>query len=746
MRMVVIALWAALAMLGGRTASAETQTISVYSARNDVEKAALATLDKHCARCHQAGRLVNRQKPAKALGNILQLDRIATNPALVQPGNPEGSRIVQQIVNKDMPYDVYEEADFNQPTPTDDEIKTLRSWIESLNVQCQVKPVSINSLVKMMADDIGSLPDHRRAGTRYLTLSHLSAACTPESDMEVYRQGAVKLLNSLSSYSDVLKIETIDAGKTILRFNLADLGWDTRLWDQLISYYPYGVRPVDSHFDLLAAATYTQVPFIRGDWFAFTASRDPLYSQILGLPGTFQALETLLGIDTAANIGNSKVKRAGFQKSGVSRNNRLVERHQIATGAFWTSYDFAGNSGRQSLFEFPLGPGGRDGFVHDGGETIFNLPNGFQAYYLNDAHGRQLQKGPTSIVQDFSHRELAVQNAISCMGCHNQGMRNVKDEVGAQASANKAFPVKVREAVKALYPPGPELDAIIEADRKRFTDAMTKAGLNPSLDLNGVEMITALSARYEGDINLVGAAAEFGVTPEGLKEAMTASGGVGKSMALRLDQGIVPRDQFEPVFADVVEQVIDAEFITAAHPTGVAQLNTYVAPHEPNGEVTRRDTPAASSDLRLGLYADKTRYSAKDTPVFTARSDRDCYLTLVNIDSKGVGTILFPNRFQQDNWITANRDFVFPSQESAFDFSFTEPGRESVIGICDVSGKAIAIEHAYAENAFTPIGNTNEALRKIEVRERPPTTSDTHLKAPPTGSGVGRAAIILTVH
>lgn len=165
MRMVVIALWAALAMLGGQPASAETQTISVYSARNEVEKAALATLDKHCARCNQAVRLVNRQKPAKALGNILQLDRIATNPALVQPSNPKGFRIVQQIVNKDMPHDVYEETDFNQPTPTDDEIKTLRSWIESLNVQCQVRPVSINRLVKMMADDIGSLPDHRRAGT-----------------------------------------------------------------------------------------------------------------------------------------------------------------------------------------------------------------------------------------------------------------------------------------------------------------------------------------------------------------------------------------------------------------------------------------------------------------------------------------------------------------------------------------------------------------------------------------------------
>ena len=45
----------------------------------------------------------------------------------------------------------------------------------------------------------------------------------------------------------------------------------------------------------------------------------------------------------------------------------------------------------QSLFEHPLGPGGTDGFKHDGGEAIFSLPNGFQAYYLNTADGKPLR-------------------------------------------------------------------------------------------------------------------------------------------------------------------------------------------------------------------------------------------------------------------------------------------------------------------------------------------------------------------
>ena len=68
----------------------------------------------------------------------------------------------------------------------------------------------------------------------------------------------------------------------------------------------------------------------------------------------------------ADNTAAGRVARAGFQKSGVSRNNRMIERHVSKFGAFWNSYDFAGNQGRQSLFLHPLGPDGPNPFEHDG--------------------------------------------------------------------------------------------------------------------------------------------------------------------------------------------------------------------------------------------------------------------------------------------------------------------------------------------------------------------------------------------
>jgi hypothetical protein len=208
---------------------------------------------------------------------------------------------------------------------------------------------------------------------------------------------------------------------------------------------------------------------VRADWFAFAASRPPLYNRLLNYPSSFQQLAQAEGVDVDDDIRRSLAKRAGFQKSGVSANNRLIERHMAHNGYFWTSYDFGGNRERQSLYEFPLGPGGPHGFNHDGGETIFSLPNGFQAYFLNNSKGQPLDKGPTNIVRDPSRKDFAVTNGISCMGCHDQGMRKAKDDIRANVLAGRAFSKDVKDAVAALYPPADIMDAVIEEDRRSET-------------------------------------------------------------------------------------------------------------------------------------------------------------------------------------------------------------------------------------------------------------------------------------
>jgi hypothetical protein len=710
----------------------------VQAPADPVARAAFAALEKNCARCHQEGRLSGRERPAKNFGNVLKLDELASNASMIQPGNPYGSKLFKQIVDKEMPYDViYEGA--NVPAPSEADVKALETWIQSLGTKiagCATRQfVGNKDIINLIAADLEKLPKQRARGTRYLTLTHLANGCTDEKAMNVYRQGAIKLVNSLSRSSDVVRLEAIDPDRSILRINIGDLGWTAADWDTVLASYPYNTQPETQLLGVLKGATDTSMPYLRADWFAATASRPPLYNKLLKLPATFQALAVEHGVDLDGNIKKFQAQRAGFQKSGVSQNNRLIERHASKTGYFWTSYDFGGNQARQNLFEFPLGPGGANGFNHDGGETIFSLPNGFQGYYLNNAKGEPLAQGPTNIVRDTSRKDLAVTNGISCMGCHDQGMRKAKDEIRDSVLKGRVFSVEVRNAVEQLYPPHDKMDQIIADDAKRFADAMVRAGLEPTLKLNGIEMISALAQRYDEDVDIKLAANELGMSKD---EFARVSFDADKKLRLiirRLEQGLVPRDQFEVTFARLSQELGDEKLVKVA---GAPAAGAPV-PAAPKPATAKTD---------LALTSDKDLYKTGDTPVFTVVSARDCFLTLSNVDDKGVGTVLFPNALQRENRIKANVEFQLPATDSKFQYRVKDQRFETVIAVCTPTNQAVdGIKHDFTRSTLTDVGEyTRSVARAIQIEPkaqgaapRPP------LKAANAEREISRTAIVIAV-
>lgn len=412
-------------------------------------------------------------------------------------------------------------------------------------------------MVSLMAADLQRLPDYRTKGTRYITLTHLFNGCSSADELEVYRQAVVKLANSLSRSPAVIRLETIDPDRTIVRINIDDLGWEEADWNAVLAAYPYGIAPDTKFFSVVQQSTNTQLPYVRGDWFALTAGQPPLYNALLKLPDNFKELQKQQGLDVEADLQKFLVQRAGFQDSAMSINNRAIERHQIRTGYFWTSYNFSGNKAKQNVFEFPTGPGGDTGFVPELNATIFSLPNGFQGYYLNAAaDGARVDKAATQILRDLSKRDLTVTNGISCFGCHSRGVARVKDEVRPFVLTNRETPKKVRDTVEALYPDQERLDAVFADDAGRFKEAMLRAGLDPELRLGKMEMIAALAAKYEANVDLPQAAAEYGLRPEELRQAAIATGRTS-ALLRRLDQGRVPRDHFEDEFEGFVAGLTD---------------------------------------------------------------------------------------------------------------------------------------------------------------------------------------------
>ena len=696
-------------ILAGETIGQDSQGNPIIAPDDEVARKAFDVLMKHCARCHQDGLLTARTKPAKNFGNVLMLDELASDGHLVQPGNPDGSKIVQQILNQEMPYDVYNEFETSQPAVTGDDVEALRAWIGGLSGSplaptCENRSfIGNDDVVKAIAADLEKQASTKVAGTRYLTLSHLYNACASAEALNVYAQGAVKLLNSLSGSSDVVRLAPIDAAGTILRFNLADLGWTEADWNQLLSVYPYAVRADTSMTGYIEQVTTTPLPHIRADWFAYAASQPPLYDILIGMPDSFAELQDALGIDIEGDIAGYRVARAGVQPSGISPNNRLIERHTIGTGYFWTTYDFAGNGGRQSLFEHPLGPGG-DGFAHEGGETLFSMPNGFQASFMADAAGNKRDKGPTAVIQDLSRRDLTATNGISCMGCHDGGIISAKDAVRDAIVSDRTFAKEVREAVETLYPESTELERLFADDRARFDGAMRRAGLDPTLKLNGVEMVNALATRFEQPLDAALAGAEFGLSAQDFLDALGQAGTPGAvRLKRRFEQGLVPRDEFESGFAELVDRLTDDAVIALEGSEGA--------------EVTAVPSTAEAATSRpgfdLALISDKSTYNVDDLAIFTVNAERDCFLTLIDVDQAGTATVIFPNRFTPDNHISAGADFEFPGPDAKFQFRMAEAGVETVIATCNTQDRSIdGIEHDYAVSAFTDLGNYDQFVKR----------------------------------
>ena len=276
--------------------------------------------------------------------------------------------------------------------------------------------------------------------------------------MEVYRQGAVKLLNSLSRSSDVVRLETVDPAKTIIRFNLDDLGWDEADWNTMLAAYPYRVQPDDKLFEFITQADRHELPYVRADWFAFTAAQPGLYDKLLKLPETSRRCRSSSASTSTDNI---KKQTAPARRLPDFRRVAAQPPDRAAPDRTRLLLDLVRLRRQQGQAE-PVRPSRSARAATRASSTTAasrssRLPNGFQGYYLNTADGKSLDKGPTKIVRDLSRKDLAVTNGISCMGCHDQGIRKAKDDIRGHVLGDRAsFSKDIRDAVEALYPPSRE--------------------------------------------------------------------------------------------------------------------------------------------------------------------------------------------------------------------------------------------------------------------------------------------------
>ena len=502
-------------------------------------------LSSNCLRCHgQAG--------ADEGGFNFATDRerlVASGYVL--PKDAGRSPLMERLLSKDSPMPPAGES----PRPSQAELATLHQWIQAgapaINKPITNPFITTEQVIADVAVDLRSLSKADRDYARYFSITHLANAGTSAEELATYRQALAKLLNSLSWNRQLAPLHQVNDQPHLFRIDLRDLKWPVKTWEQILAKYPYGLLHESLPAYRLQKEIGTEIPVVRADWFIAAASRPPLYHELAQIPTSDTQLETLLQINLKRNLDQGRALRVGFARSGVSQNNRLIERHGSIFGAYWKSYDFSENTGRRNVFENPVGPGALAGmFRHDGGEIIFHLPNGLLAFMLTDATGKRIDRGPIEIVSDPRQRDRTVVNGVSCMSCHHSGLIPKSDEIRRHVQVNSSAYAGV-DHILDLYPESSVVDKHFVDDSKLYLDALARDEIAIRKPTQASEPIVLIANRYENELDLNLAAAELGLQPQEFKESLRKieDREIRRSIGvLGTRGGVVKRQIFDQIF------------------------------------------------------------------------------------------------------------------------------------------------------------------------------------------------------
>lgn len=686
-----------------------------------------AIFDRHCARCHQAGKL-DSKLPARRIGSILKLDTLARDPSLVRPGNPDASRVYTVLQSRQAPHDF----------PVDEiggpELDAVRQWL--LTVKPETTCPATNRISRAaVADAIRTAVAAKPAAAdlRFITLTHLHNACATDTELQAYREGVGRLVNALSWGLEPIVLEPVDAEKTVLAVDIAKLGWTAKQWERLAAVYPYfdadGLRRELTSIDPDAKGL-----ALRGDWLAAAAGRAPLYYDLLGLPDRLTTMLASLKIDP--NAGVAQTRRVGVKTSAFIRGNRLIQRQPFANGAVWLTYDYATTPGRPDLFDAPGGPGTRGAPRPDSSLLHFNLPNGFQAFFMTNGEGLRLNELPASLVRDDIHASGRIIAGAACLACHDGKLQPAADELRARVQNDTAVPRDIRERLLALHVPREDMAKLYDEDGERLAKALAEAGLTPALTVDGLDPVIALQARFDRTISLAELARELDV-PQSRITALATKTATGRAGDLfqRIIHGPVSRRAVEVAIPDL----LTALGIEKKETDGAAPRTTDIlAPEDP---ALQDDTREVTT--RLVLKTGPATFKVGEALSVTVRSREACYLTLINIDRAGRGTVVYPNDFDQNNLLEAGKELKIPADGAPYQFRLRDAGRETVVGICLGGTKPpFGIKHDFERQRFTELGDYRAFLNRAaaaDAQDRNGTATPDARTRPVARSKRGRA-------
>ena len=496
-------------------------------------------LEANCSGCHANGLASGGMDYILDAGELLRSGKIV-------PGNKEDSQLFVRMQQQSMP-----PAFMRDQRPTFGQIEQVGLWIDQMELEdgasactgLEGEFVSLDSMIASMADDIASQESEDQPFIRYFTIGYSNNSGDCGRALQRQRYALFKGINSLSTDVNVHTPQAIDPEELIFRIDIRDYNWDRPIdlednnsvdfddaWDAIVAGVgEYAVEFQGDDADDLKADAGVAVPFLPVNVFtSFAQQGDLYYTLIGGRANLFEFEREVLLIDTELEIADDNLMRAGFENSGVSKQERVLNRFDSGVAAdysYWISFDFDGGNGNgtvngvsngfevdvanESNFANPLD------FNFAGGEAIFSLPNGMQGYYVAAANGTRLAEAPVGVVIDPAQNNGLVTNGASCHSCHNAGLIDFRDTVKPYVLANRVrYDNDTYESVLEQYPDPDVFIARMKRDSQVHLDAAEDAGIPAGTP----DPISRVFLDFELRVSLENAAGEFSVPLELLRD------------------------------------------------------------------------------------------------------------------------------------------------------------------------------------------------------------------------------------
>jgi mono/diheme cytochrome c family protein len=664
-------------------------------------------LRTHCATCHGREATATGAPPAGFIGAIDDLDWLASSPMVV-PADPDRSRLFAVLQERHAPLDVFKPWG-REDGPTADEMMAVRRWIASLAPDPRSgcadgrASVSPSDLHRTALNAVALIAPETREQVRFLSLAHFWNACASPDELNRYKAALFEALRGLSwrpGDVPIGSVAVIIRGNTrpqdlLFSVRLDHVGIAPEAWDRVARASAVGraglTRQLNARFRQAFGA---RTAVAAADAFVARAFGSfEVYGALLKLPETMDTLARRLGLpdDWEGQASHT----LDVAKSAVTNGPRCLKRFRSRTTTLW-------------LAEDGLPPAADETGPIDAAEmsvartrALFRLPNGAPAFAI-------FGSSPAAIDHAADNRRLA---PAHCAACHADGPR-MRDETTPN-SADEPVSTDDDAAAKS------------ETDALRAFVAEAAADRKPAERRRGLDAVSQLVAAFYAPIDLKRAAAEIGQSVPVLTGVLSERIAGGDWLARRLSQGQISRAQFETLRAG-----LDGSDQAARPPVSLA--------------MGLHDQRQSLSRTGLAIWTEQEVFPAGAPLQIHLTASARCYPTVINVDARGRGIVLYPNGLDEWRPIVPGTAFMLPPSGAEYALRTRatgaaslatgpgEPGRlpieaggptgpgdvQTLHAFCAAENEPVfGLRPDYTEQVFTILGDWDAFLKSAYARQ-----------------------------